>query len=181
MRGITYEDPELQTYALFIPVKIMKKYQQEYLNEIKSKIASQQNKITGDQNVAVSAFKRTPAIPAHMDLQESTQMKNRINKIMIKTIEQVRAEPLKIIRERSFYDRFTNRIPITDQSAHPVMYKDKWMSFSRYFLMGMDFDLLMFDALNIVFILMTSKFNTGMDVKSLMAVLVAYIANYLVV
>ena len=41
-------------------------------------------------------------------------MKNRINKIMIKTIEQVRAEPLKIIRERSFYDRFTNRIPITD-------------------------------------------------------------------
>ena len=108
-------------------------------------------------------------------------MKNRIKKIMIKTIEQVRAEPLKIIRERSFYDRFTNRIPITDQSAHPVMYKDKWMSFSRYFLMGMDFDLLMFDALNIVFILMTSKFNTGMDVKSLVAVLVAYIANYLVV
>ena len=47
--------------------------------------------------------------------------------------------------------------------------------------MGMDFDLLMFDALNIVFILMTSKFNTGMDVKSLVAVLVAYIANYLVV
>ena len=43
--------------------------------------------------------------------------------------------------------------------------------------MGMDFDLLMFDALNIVFIHMTSRYNVGMDVKLLMAVLVAYMAN----
>ena len=70
-----------------------------------------------------------------------------MNKLFMRCIEQVRAEPRKYIKSRSFIDQLFNRPPLNDlMNDRPVLYKDTWYSFSSFFLMGMDWDFVMLDA-----------------------------------
>lgn len=41
MRGMTEEDPDLQTFEIFIPPKLLTAYRSEYLKEVNSKISDQ--------------------------------------------------------------------------------------------------------------------------------------------
>lgn len=38
MRGISDEDPEMQTFEIFIPISLMQHYRQSYLSEVTSNI-----------------------------------------------------------------------------------------------------------------------------------------------
>ena len=101
-----------------------------------------------------------------------------MNKLFMRCIEQVRAEPKKYIKQRSFIDRLFNRPPVDDlRQNRPVLYKDSWYSFGSFFLMGMDWDFVMLDACITSFCIQVSLYDTELDIKCLLGVLVAYILN----
>ena len=59
----------------------------------------------------------------------------------------MRAEPNVYIKERSWIERLLNRAPKAELNAgKPIMYKDKYASFSKTFLCGIDFDFMMLDV-----------------------------------
>lgn len=93
-----------------------------------------------------------PQIPTHMDIDELEVQRKKMNKLMIKHVEQVRMKPEAYIRDRSWFERLLNRAPDDLAKANGfIMYKDRWGAFIKYMLMGMDFDFLMLDVLIITF------------------------------
>lgn len=96
----------------------------------------------------------------------------------MRCIEQVRSEPKKYIKNRSFMDRLFNRPPIDDLNKdRPVLFKDKWYSFSNFFLMGMDWDFVMLDSCILSFVIQVSLYDYELDIKLLLGILVAYITD----
>lgn len=96
----------------------------------------------------------------------------------MRCIEQVRSEPKKYIKDRSFMDRLFNRPPIDDLNKdRPVLFKDKWFSFSNFFLMGMDWDFVMLDSCILSFVIQVSLYDYELDIKLLLGILVAYITD----
>lgn len=101
-----------------------------------------------------------------------------MNKLFMRCIEQVRSEPKKYIKDRSFMDRLFNRPPIDDLNKdRPVLFKDKWFSFSNFFLMGMDWDFVMLDSCILSFVIQVSLYDYELDIKLLLGILVAYITD----
>lgn len=111
-----------------------------------------------------------------MDRTETTR--KIMNKLFMRCIEQVRSEPKKYIKDRSFMDRLFNRPPIDDLNKdRPVLFKDKWFSFSNFFLMGMDWDFVMLDSCILSFVIQVSLYDYELDIKLLLGILVAYITD----
>ena len=75
-----------------------------------------------------------------------------MNKVMMEYIEQIRQKPDTYIRNRTACERFLNSYPremiaeVGRKNSRPVMFKDKWFSYGKNFLLGMDFDFLMLEA-----------------------------------
>lgn len=101
-----------------------------------------------------------------------------MNRIMIRYIEQVRSHPKVFIRTRSWFERLLNRAPKVELNADkPVMYKDKWSSFSNNFMMGMDWDFLMLDCITMAFIETLFRNSVGIESRIFVGVLVAYLLD----
>ena len=91
---------------------------------------------------------RSPAVPVGLNLENLDTSRRVMNKIMKRTVEQVRMEPKVFIKERTMVERLFNTTPKQElEAGKPVMYKDRENSFSSTLLCGMDFDFLMLDAL----------------------------------
>lgn len=58
----------------------------------------------------------------------------------------MKAEPSKFILDRPPVERLFNSPPAEFAKSQPVFYKDPGYSYSKYFLMGMDFDFLMLET-----------------------------------
>lgn len=80
-----------------------------------------------------------------MDVEGLDTARKVMNKIMINYVEQVRAEPNRYVKDRNACDRLVEKSPFApgDSLSHPLMFRDKWYSFTNTFLSGMDFDFLM--------------------------------------
>lgn len=99
-------------------------------------------------NAVQNAMYRSPAVPVGLNLENLDTSRKVMNKIMQRTVEQVRMEPNVFIKERSMWERLFNTTPRQElEAGKPVMYKDRENSFTNTLLCGMDFDLLMLDAL----------------------------------
>lgn len=99
-------------------------------------------------------FSRENAIPKGLNIDKTETTKKIMNKLFMRCIEQVRAEPKKYIKERGFIDHLFNRPPIEDlKNDRPVLFKDKWYSFGNFFLLGMDWDFVMLDSCIMSFII----------------------------
>ena len=84
-----------------------------------------------------------------MKMEELDTTRKVMNKIMMNYIEQVRSEPNMYIKERSPFERLVEKSPFPPvtggnrDNTFPLMFKDKWNSFSNVFLSGRDWDFLM--------------------------------------
>jgi hypothetical protein len=63
------------------------------------------------------------------------------------------------------------------EKGTPIMYRDKWMSFTSKMLMGLDFDFLMLDILIITLIDSTAKNSTTLESRLVLGALIAYIVD----
>jgi hypothetical protein len=87
-------------------------------------------------------------------------------------------EPKVYIKERTMIERLFNRAPKAElASGKPVMYKDRYLSFSTTFLAGMEFDFLMLDALIISLINSAAYSATAVNSTVLFGILLAYIID----
>mmetsp|Transcript_4612 Transcript_4612/g.3110 ORF Transcript_4612/g.3110 Transcript_4612/m.3110 type:complete len:159 (-) Transcript_4612:24-500(-) len=119
-----------------------------------------------------------PALPKGLDIDELTFARRAMNRIMQGYVDQVRCEPEKFIKDRSWYERLLELPPVNDLlSSQPTMYKDKWTSFNKTLLCALDFDFLMLDVCTISFIDCAARDNTTVQSRILLGVLIAYILD----
>ena len=79
-------------------------------------------------------------------MKEVDQKKEMMNKIMKKYVDQVRGDPKKYIKDKTWFERLLSLHP--RGIKYPVMYKDRSMpSFTNCFLYGLEFDFLMLNTL----------------------------------
>jgi len=79
-------------------------------------------------------------------------------------------------------DRLCNRPPESFFAySKPVFFKDKDFSYGKNFLLGMDFDFLMLEAAVLSLMNQAFRYRDGMDVKLLMGILIAYLADCILV
>ena len=177
IRGLSQEDPELQTFEIFIPPDLTRQYkkqlQSKQIQAIDSQIQANQ---TLTANVS-KTFTINAAVPKNLKIEELDTERKIMNKLMMQYVEKVRLEPKKFIKLRSGYDRFCNRAPPELAQNQPVMYKDPACSYGKFFLMGMDFDFLMLEVFVISLVHTVFRDRTGMDVRLLMGVLIAYLVD----
>lgn len=172
----------MQTFEIFIPQNLLQQYKHRYLVDVETNIQKMNNENAATANAVQKAMTNPPAIPTGLDLDSLDSQKKNMNKIMMKYVEQVRAEPNVYIKERSWLERLINRAPkaalINDR---PIMYKDKFCKFGNTFLMGMDFDFLMLDVCTVSFIEIASRHDSNLQSRVLMGVLMAYILDSMLI
>lgn len=59
----------------------------------------------------------------------------------------------------------------------PIMFKDPWMGYSSYLMMGLDFDFLMLDVLVISFIDIAAQSNAALQSRLILGILIAYLVD----
>lgn len=125
----------------------------------------------------MKAISLNAAIPPDLKIEELDNERKIMNKLMMRYVEQVRAEPSRYIRDRSPFERFKNSVPKEVNENKPIMFRDPWYSYGKHFLLGMDFDFLMLEVC--VLSLMNQLFRDvdGMDVTLLMGILIAYLID----
>lgn len=97
-------------------------------------------------------------------------------------MEKVRSQPDFYIRERKWWERLLN-IPPADlhngDGNRIIMFKDKWGSFIKKFLMGMDFDFLMLDTLIITFMERETQRHPDVTSRVALAIMMSYTVDHI--
>lgn len=183
MRGITDSAPDLQTFEIFVNYDLIQHYKAEYLQDVTLKITEAQTSNTQNYDRIQQTFSLDPSIPQNMDMEKLDVSRKVMNKLMINYVELVRSEPDRFIKERTAWDRLVNRSPHRkgDTRNYPIMYPDRWESFSNTFLQGMDWDFLMLYVCGLSFIEQVGRKDASLQSKLMLGVLVTYIVDCLLV
>lgn len=97
---------------------------------------------------------------------------------MVRLIQEVQNYPFKFVKTQTACQRLLEMPPAAHEiEMKPVLYKDPKMSFGKAFLQGMEFDFLMMHVCCLSFFIQASRFNTTMDIKLLMGILISYILD----
>ena len=157
-------------------MNLFETYRRQYVQELSSSVTEAANAGTALQGTATRFFQRDKSIPHGLDIDKTETTRKIMNKLFMRCIEQVRNEPKKYIKERSLIDQLFNRPPIEDLKAdRPVLYKDKWFSFGRFFAIGLDWDFVMLECCLLAFAVQVSLYDASLDIKCLLGTLLAYI------
>lgn len=97
MRGITDEDPDLQTYEIFVPKQLIDHYKSEYIKDVTLVINEAQTSNTKNYDAVQQTFSTTPAIPKNLDMEKIDVSRKVMNRLMINYVDQVRAEPNRFV------------------------------------------------------------------------------------
>jgi hypothetical protein len=92
-RGLTSDDPNLQTFEIFMPKILLSSYREQYYREINQEISNQMNLKTGKYNTVQQMMTRERAIPERFSIERLEEPGNFMNKTMQTSIEKARLEP----------------------------------------------------------------------------------------
>jgi hypothetical protein len=85
---------------------------------------------------------------------------------------------LKYVKEKNLLNNLCNA-PIKEPSqAVPFLVKDKWMSFTNYFLTGLDFDFLILDICVITSIDIWARGDSSIGSTAVLGALIAFLLDY---
>ena len=68
MRGLTLDDPDLQTYKIFVSKRLIMQYKTNYMSTVNAELTNTQQKNAALTSNAVRTFSREPAIPQGFDI-----------------------------------------------------------------------------------------------------------------
>lgn len=111
MRGLSPENPNLQTYEIFIPSQLFEKYRTTYVQQLEVSIAERMSKNQALTGAASKFFSRDKAIPHGLSIDRTETARKVMNKLFMRCIEQVRNDPKQYIKERPLMDRLLNKSP----------------------------------------------------------------------
>ena len=92
------DDPSLQTYQIYIPLELFKQYRTNYVQELNLTVNEALQKNQALSGAASKFFSRDNAIPKGLDIDKTETTRKIMNKLFMRCIEQVRAEPKKYIK-----------------------------------------------------------------------------------
>ena len=176
-RGLTSDDPHLQTFEIFMPRILLSNYRDNYYKEINQEISNQRNQQQSKMNTVQQTLTKESALPKNFSIEKVEEPGNFMNGTMQTCIEKARLEPQLYVRERGAIARLLGVTPELKNEVIPVLFKDPWMNFSNYFLCGLDFDFLMLDALVVTFIDIVASSDTTVRARLMLGILIAYILD----
>lgn len=96
-RGLTSLEPNLQTFEIYMPKRMLQDYRDHYLKDVREEILKQKNDNTKRFNAVEVMLTNQNALPKNLDLELVEDQRNFMNMIMQTYIEQVKAEPRKYV------------------------------------------------------------------------------------
>lgn len=136
---------------------------------------------TNRYNSVQQMMTREPALPQGFNIDKIDDPGNFMNRTMQTYIERVRLEPKEFVRERGAFARWFGFHASATSADIPILFKDPWMSYSNYFLCGLDFDFLMLDVLIVTFIDIVASGDMNLRSRLMLGILIAYIIDSLLI
>lgn len=135
IRGLLSDNPNLQTFEIFMPVTIRQQFEMIYNQHQKNFLSNARSTQTATQTGArqkrlVSSLK---AIPPGIDIATLITQKDEITEYFVSYIQQVKNYPQKYVRNRSCLQRLTGMPPVRiNKMKTPLFLKGK-VHFSHIF------------------------------------------------
>jgi hypothetical protein len=91
-RGLTQENPNLQTFEIYMPYQMLKYYKELYYAVITVQISNAHDSKLTNQNDVMKVLYRKKALPANVDLSKLSDPGAYMNRIMQQHIENARID-----------------------------------------------------------------------------------------
>ena len=129
-RGLLSESPTLQTFEIFLPVKIRQLYEVVYKQAVLQEINSFKQHMSALQNSS-RLFNISP-LPKGLNIQALVNQRDEMSQYFVNYISQVKNYPHIAVKDRGICQMLTNLPPEnTNKLDTPVFLKDPWYSFSN--------------------------------------------------
>ncbi len=120
------------------------------------------------------------ALPVKLDLEKLEDKQHIMYVMMTNYVEQVKINQRAFIINREWYQRLLGLHPgLTSDEIAPILYRDPWMGFTNFLVMGLDWDFLMLNALLVTFIDVVARDDPKVMSTTVLGVLVAYILDHM--
>lgn len=143
IRGLLSEKPRLQTFEIFIPLKVRQQYELIYNQKAKNFLSNARSTQTAVQEGAkrkrlIDSLK---AIPSGIDISTLIQQKDELTEYFISYIQQVKNYPQKYVQNRTAIQRLTGMPPANvNKLDSPLFLKDPGQNWVSIFFGKLDFD-----------------------------------------
>lgn len=144
-RGLINEYPNLQTFEIYLPVKIRQIYEIVYKQPVLNEITNFRQNISALQNS--SKLLRLSALPKGLNIQALVNQRDEVSQYFINYISQVKNYPSIALRDRGVCQMFSDLPPDRlNKMETPLFLKDNWYSFRNVFFGALDFEILILFA-----------------------------------
>lgn len=141
-RGMLSQEPNLQTFEIFLPVKIRQIYEVVYKQNVLNEISTYRDNLSAIQNS--SKLLTLSPLPKGLNIQSLVNQRDEMSQYFINYISQVKNYPHLAVKERGICQLFSNLPPDRIKNMEtPLFFKDKWYRFKNVFFCSLDFDILM--------------------------------------
>eukprot|EP00343_Euplotes_focardii_P012417 CAMPEP_0205833968 /NCGR_PEP_ID=MMETSP0206-20130828/50423_1 /ASSEMBLY_ACC=CAM_ASM_000279 /TAXON_ID=36767 /ORGANISM="Euplotes focardii, Strain TN1" /LENGTH=236 /DNA_ID=CAMNT_0053140771 /DNA_START=1515 /DNA_END=2222 /DNA_ORIENTATION=- len=140
-RGLLEEYPNLQTFEIFLPVKIRQIYEVVYKQHILNEISNHRQNMSAIDNS--SRLFSLAALPKGLNIQSLVNQRDEASQYFINYISQVKNYPAVAVRDRGIFQMFSELPPDNlNNMETPLFLKDYFYGFRRVFFGALDFDIL---------------------------------------
>lgn len=144
-RGLLSEYPNLQTFEIFLPVKVRQIYEVVYKHAVWSAISGNRRLAEGYENQ--SRFLNFDPLPKNINMRALINSRDEMSQYFLDYIAQVKNYPSTAIRERGMCQRFSDLPPQSMKNIEtPLFFRDYWSSFKKVFFCDLDFEILILIA-----------------------------------
>lgn len=140
-RGLLSEYPNLQTFEIYLPVRIRQIYEVVYKQPVLNEISNYRQNISAIQNQ--SRLFSLGAIPKGLNIQALMNQRDEASQYFINFISQVKNYPSVAVKDRGICQMFSDLPPDSlNNMETPLFLRDPWCGFRRVFFGNLDFDIL---------------------------------------
>jgi len=140
-RGLVNEYPNLQTFEIYLPVKIRQIYEVVYKQPVLNEISNFRQNMSALQNS--SRVFQLSALPKGLNIQALINQRNEVSQYFINYISQLKNYPSVALKERGVCQMFSDLPPDRVKNMEtPLFLRDHWYRFRRVLFGSLDFDLL---------------------------------------
>jgi meckelin len=140
-RGLLSTNPNLQTFEIYLPIKIRQIYEVVYKQPVLNEISTYRQNVSAIQNS--SSIFSLAALPKGLNIQSLVNQRDEVSQYFINYVSQVKNYPSIAVKERGLCQMFSNLPPDElNNKETPIFLKDYWKKFQSVFFGALDLDIL---------------------------------------